>query len=345
MLEGLISIVLPIYNVEMFLERCLNSVTCQTYGNLEIILVDDGSTDKCPEICDHWEAKDPRIKVIHKKNAGLGMARNSGIECASGEYICFFDSDDYIVPDAIEKIYFSINKEKADIAIFGYKNITKEGKVESIVVPQTDRAVYSGAEIQEELLADLISPDFHKGTESNLCISAWTAMYSMKLIHETRWRFASEREMIAEDVYSHLLLYRYIRKAVIISEAFYCYCENQASLTHKYREDRYLQIVKFYNQCLKTSAELGYNETIMERLVWPYFSFTIAAMKQVVTADKPFAQRIRQLKEIVGDSTLQKALRIVRKQKLSLQRQVLFSFLRNKMTFASFALLFYKVKK
>ena len=100
--NGLVSVVVPIYNVEKYLDRCINSIVNQTYKDLEIILVDDGSPDRCPEMCDLWGKKDKRIKVIHKDNAGLGMARNTGIENARGEYICFFDSDDYVDLQTIE---------------------------------------------------------------------------------------------------------------------------------------------------------------------------------------------------------------------------------------------------
>ena len=115
MRKGVVSVVLPIYNVEKYLSRCLESVVNQSYRKLEIILVDDESPDKCPEICDKWAAKDSRIKVIHKKNGGLGYARNTGIENATGEYICFIDSDDYIASDTIEKAYKSGIESKADI--------------------------------------------------------------------------------------------------------------------------------------------------------------------------------------------------------------------------------------
>ena len=101
MQQGLISVVLPVYHTERYLDRCVTSVVNQTYSNLEIILVDDGSPDRCPQMCDEWAKKDSRIRVVHKQNAGLGMARNSGIEAATGEYICFFDSDDYVALDTI----------------------------------------------------------------------------------------------------------------------------------------------------------------------------------------------------------------------------------------------------
>ena len=101
MVSGLVTVVIPVYNVEAYLDRCVQSVVNQTYKNLEIILIDDGSPDNCPAMCDAWAQKDKRIKVVHKENAGLGYARNTGIEHATGEYICFFDSDDYVAPTLV----------------------------------------------------------------------------------------------------------------------------------------------------------------------------------------------------------------------------------------------------
>lgn len=116
----LVTVVIPIYNVVKYLDRCMQSVVNQSYGNLEIIMVDDGSTDGCYDLCDDWQTKDRRIRVIHKKNAGLGMARNTGIENARGSYICFFDSDDYIRLDAIETAVNSAITNNSEIVIWGW---------------------------------------------------------------------------------------------------------------------------------------------------------------------------------------------------------------------------------
>lgn len=126
-MQPLISIIVPVYNVEEYLNRCIESIICQTYNNLEIILVDDGSPDNCPAMCDKWTEKDKRIKVIHKENDGVGMARNSAIDIASGEYIMFVDSDDYIALDAVEALYERLISDKSDFAIGKHIDVYDDG--------------------------------------------------------------------------------------------------------------------------------------------------------------------------------------------------------------------------
>ena len=105
--DELISVVVPVYHVETYIERCVESLLQQTYSNLEIILVDDGGDDRCPQICDEYAKKDARIKVIHKKNGGLSDARNAGMRAASGKYLAYIDSDDYIQPEKQPEASFS----------------------------------------------------------------------------------------------------------------------------------------------------------------------------------------------------------------------------------------------
>ena len=121
----LISVIVPIYNVEPYLNQCIESIVKQTYNNLEIILVDDGSSDRCPAICDAWAKKDNRIRVIHQKNAGGGAARNAALNIAQGELIAFVDSDDYIAPDMYAHLV-SLLEQGADIAECGHINVTDD---------------------------------------------------------------------------------------------------------------------------------------------------------------------------------------------------------------------------
>lgn len=127
--KDLISIIIPVYNVEKYLSRCLDSVTTQTYTNLEIILVDDGSTDNCGKICEEYVQKDGRIKVIHKENGGLSDARNVGIQQATGKYITFIDSDDDVANEYIEYMYELLSKNNTKMSIATYTVVSKEKKI------------------------------------------------------------------------------------------------------------------------------------------------------------------------------------------------------------------------
>ena len=131
-MEDLISVVVPIYNVENYIKKCVDSILSQTYKNLEIILVDDGSPDRCGEICDKWTKKDNRIKVIHKENGGLSDARNSGIEIAKGDYLSFIDSDDYVNKDFI-KILYNLLIEDKNLRKKLSCNLKKENEASSIL--------------------------------------------------------------------------------------------------------------------------------------------------------------------------------------------------------------------
>ena len=126
-MNPIISVIVPIYNVEKYLPKCIESITNQTYTSLQIILVNDGSTDSCGEICDEYALKDDRIIVIHNENSGVASARNSGLEIASGEFLMFVDSDDYISSDAIQVLYDRIIKDNTDMAIAKHIDVFSDG--------------------------------------------------------------------------------------------------------------------------------------------------------------------------------------------------------------------------
>ena len=122
-----ISVIIPVYKVEKYLDRCVNSVLNQTLKDIEVILIDDGSPDGCPAMCEEYKKKDNRVRVIHKENGGLGYARNSGLEIATGEYIAFVDSDDFIEEDMYESLYSDAIKYNADVVLQGWKDDHKRG--------------------------------------------------------------------------------------------------------------------------------------------------------------------------------------------------------------------------
>ena len=162
----LISIIVPVYKAEKLLERCVNSITSQTYTNLEILLIDDGSPDNSGKICDELAQKDNRITVIHTKNGGAAKARNIGIDKAKGEYIAFVDSDDYIEPEMYQILLSALKDSGADIACSGIIRESADGKSQSIIRCPGEQKVYSGEDAIKEILLSR-----HVGS------SLWTKLY------------------------------------------------------------------------------------------------------------------------------------------------------------------------
>ena len=330
----LVTVVIPVFNVEKYLERCLCSVVNQTYKNLEILLIDDGSTDKCPEICDAWEKKDKRIKVIHKANQGLGMARNSGILNATGDFICFWDSDDYVELNTIESCIKNINKcDLPDAIIYGSKFIDKSGEITDRRVLNPPSQIYKSDEVQNIFLPALIASKW------NMLMSAWSCMYNMNLIREIKFLFVSERSIISEDVYSLLIFYNYVHHVRIINEASYCYCENPRSLTHTYRKDRYEKIKQFYTECMKICTDFGYNDATKGGLSISYYSYVVAAIKMIINSEETKSEKVALISEIVEDDCLQQALKIFKGYTHSIKKRLMVSVISLKNGFILYYLL------
>ena len=201
----LISVIIPIYNVEAYLDECIASVIAQTYSNLEIILVDDGSPDNCPQMCDEWAAKDSRIRVIHKENGGLSDARNAGIDRSTGDYIAFVDSDDWIEPEMYEIMLAALKNENADICACNILSCFLERRNAWGCEEYT---VGGSAEILSLLYRDTAYP-----------VSALNKLYHRKLWNDLRF----PKGKICEDAFTTYLLVDKASKIVQIPDALYCY--------------------------------------------------------------------------------------------------------------------------
>lgn len=323
-MKELVSVVIPVYNVEKYLDRCLNSVVSQSYTNLDIILVDDGSTDSCPAICEKWAEKDDRVKVIHKPNAGLGMARNTGIENAKGQYICFFDSDDYVDIKTIETALFALKGCKADVAVFGMSVVDGNGNVYKSFVPRSERNYYCGKDVTDIFLPGVMRSDGTVEKIDNIRFSAWSFLFSTELLNKYDWRFVSEREIISEDVYSLLTLFRHVDSAVIVKEALYYYCENNSSLTRSYDADRFEKSKYFYQKCIELCTEYEYPVSVKRSCMSSFLGNTFASMKQAVEFNSKKADALKCLRTIIDDEMLQDVLCDKKRDKLSLNIQIFF---------------------
>lgn len=212
--EPLISVIVPVYNVEAYLHRCLDSIICQTYQNLEIILVDDGSPDNSGAICDEYAKKDKRIQVIHKQNGGVSSARNAGLEAASGEYIGWVDSDDWIEHDMFEYLKDLAVTSQADVAQCG--RYWENG---DFVAEQYRSAC--GLQVID-LLAD-VTPSMWKGIANEV----WCKLFRADIIEHIRFR---NDLSVGEDIDFVLRVLRRAKRFAIGAEAKYHYCQRPESL-------------------------------------------------------------------------------------------------------------------
>ncbi|PMC81597.1 glycosyl transferase family 2 [Anaerococcus hydrogenalis] len=234
-----ISVIVPIYKVEKYLDRCVKSLINQTYKNVEIILVDDGSPDNCPEMCDDYAIKDSRIKVIHKENGGLSDARNVGIEKSTGSYIAFVDSDDWVKKIFIEELYNNIKKENADISIIGYTLIWDSGK-KITYGDNNDYFVYN----QEDAIKELLK---QKKFQCMVC----QKMYKREIFNEIKFPVGE----IYEDVAVSLPTFLKANKVVFSGKPMYFYYQREDSIVNeKFNENKL-----FFLDCCKEIIDYSNN--------------------------------------------------------------------------------------
>ena len=243
MKNDMISIIIPIYNVEKYLEKCLDSILNQTYKNLEIILIDDGSTDNSPNICNSYCEKDKRIKIIHKNNEGVSSARNKGIELSKGKYIVFIDSDDYVSNEHIEVLYDCIISNNVDLVISNLIDISED----EIILNNEEKESFLMN--KDQCLKELLSEDnfYH------LCCGN---IYRKDLLEKIRFNC---KYRIAEDLD---FLYRYIKQissAYFLSKNTYYYLKREGSATNSIYSEKWNDELKICNFIISEMVELENN--------------------------------------------------------------------------------------
>lgn len=267
--EKKVSIIVPVYKVEKYLERCVESLLRQTLKEIEIILVDDGSPDLCPELCDAYASRYENVRVIHKKNAGLGMARNTGLEVAVGEYVAFVDSDDYVEKEMYEELYSVAKEENADVVISG--GFISEGayRVTTINKEVEEEVICEGPEVKLLPLKMTGALPEHP-IDYEYAMSVCKGIYNRELIVEHHVCFLSEREFISEDLLFHFDIFQHVNKAIVIPKYFYHYCLNKESLTKTYQSKRFQRNVQFYEYVLELLGKRGFSSVYnlyVERLL------------------------------------------------------------------------------
>lgn len=279
-----ISIIVPVYNVEKYLEKCINSIINQTYQNLEIILIDDGSIDYSSKICDIFAEKDNRIRVIHKENEGVSVTKNLGIKISTGSYISFVDSDDYIDPRYIETLYKNLIECDADISTLSYKVIRKDGTIiqtgaDGLNMQEDEIAIYEDIDIIKELLKQKTIKNF-------VC-----KLYKKSILCEF------PVGVNYEDIIFSFEVLRKAKRVVYQNSCFYNYLKRKGSITATITEknlidfgnaifDRYTQVKNTYPSLQK------YN-------MYAFFESTMALSIKSVICDQQYSKVNDKLEEFL----------------------------------------------
>lgn len=278
--DVLVSVIVPIYNIQDYLEKCIESIINQEYHNLEILLINDGSTDDSYKICLNYETIDNRIKVINKENGGLSDARNKGIECSTGEYVVFIDGDDYVSPDYIKKLLKAITETQADVALCAFSIIDgKYNKTEAILLSELN-GVVSG----RDLLVAGMSKYGYK------YIVVWNKMYKKELFDNIKF----EKGKLYEDEYIHFKLFWICKIVAVINEPLYYYVQREGSIIQspmtiqKINEkcEMHRERIKFYEE--KGEKQLFYSACQM------YCNWLVECMRsQLDLMDKSYKYKLQ----------------------------------------------------
>lgn len=238
-MDPLISVIVPIYNVEKYLRKCIESIINQSYKNLEIILVDDGSTDSCGSICDEYAKIDKRIKVIHKENGGLSDARNMGIEAAGGDYLMFIDGDDYINEKMAEILYQRIKKDNTDLAMCNLFIVDEKGK--DIKERNYDMPLKDGIITSDEAVLGLL------GNKNGYYVSPCNKLYNRKVFNKIRFPFGKKYE----DAFIMHMIFINCQKISCVSKPLYCYVQRIGSAMRSAANIKNFDLVEaLYNRCV-----------------------------------------------------------------------------------------------
>lgn len=242
----LISVIIPVYNAQDYLEQCVESIINQSYKNLEIILINDGSTDASGKICDEYKLNDLRVNVLHIENQGVSNARNVGISYAKGQYVMFVDSDDWLHPKAIEKSLNLIQMNDSDIVFFSWEKVFYDRYVKENYLIQHGKILSeSDCQILRRRCIGLIDKELFDPVKTDIFNTPWAKLYKLDLIRSNNIHFIERKKVGMEDVLFNIHIFQYCNKIDLLPEYLYYYRQdNQTSLSKK---DTFVLDEKFRN--------------------------------------------------------------------------------------------------
>ncbi|MBQ8658549.1 MAG: glycosyltransferase family 2 protein [Clostridia bacterium] len=330
MKEPKISVIIPVYNVEIYLDECVGSVVEQTYHNLEIILVDDGSPDGCPQRCDQWAKLDSRIRVVHKENGGVSTARNQGLDIATGEYVYFLDSDDWLEKNTMEKLVGVLKRDNVDCVGFSFlKEFDNRSQRENNVL--WEEKTYRNEEFKKVFCRTiaLTGKDLMHLQKTNAFCVIWSKLYKKSVIDQNGLRFIDIKRLgTFEDGLFNIAFFSQATSFAYIDEALYHYRKtNVQSVTYNYKPDfynkQYEQIISIKNLISLEDDDL-IQEAYNNRIAYMAMEYCSNALKNKAK----FGVKYKELKRIFKDSFYLSSLKKFSAKKLPFFWKIYYTFLK-----------------
>lgn len=335
------SLILPVYNVEKYVKRCVNSLLRQEYTDYEIILVDDGSTDSSGSICDKLADKNNNIFAYHKENGGLSDARNYGMDRAKGNYILFIDSDDWVDEKLLISLHNHLNKSNVDILKFGFQKM-QEGNYKNTFFSYFNIGVYDRRQIEETILPYTIGPKRLFCYEQNACKSVWSHVYSLNFLRENNIRFVSEREILNEDHLFNLHTLLYAKSLEVTHYILYYYDYREGSLSKRYITNEFERKLKLHREYKLLLERNG----LFERYETPYYSecvdgFYACISNECCCWDETSKYAVQNIKKILNCKECEISLLKCKRSNMNLKGKVIYWLMRLKFAYLMYIL--YKI--
>ena len=339
-----VSVIVPVYNVEKYLKRCLESLINQRFKDIEIICINDGSTDNSSDILKEYEKKDTRIKIINQNNRGLSGARNSGIDIANGEYILFVDSDDWINLDMIKDMYEQANSNKCDVVICSYiREYSYKSREKNFNMPEI--TIYNEKDVSLKLHRKIIGPikeELANPEHTDSLVTAWGKLYKTNIIKGNNISFIDTKEIGTEDCLFNIYLFKYVKKAIFLNKPYYHYWkENSNSLTSTHKVNLKDKWINMYNYIREFLDENGYESVFYEALNNRICMSTLGlGLNECNRANRiSEINKIKNMKLILEDKYISSAFRKLELIYFPKHWRIFYRFNKNKRAFASYCML------
>ena len=340
-----VSIIVPVYNVENYIERCLNSLVNQTFKDIEIITINDGSTDKSLELLNKYAKEDIRISVIDLGDEGVSYCRNLGIEKANGKYIMFVDSDDWIDSSMVEVMYKKAEENKLDLVMCSYIREFKDHSKEKIFnLPQ--EIIYKEDKVKNELLRKLVGPIKEELSNPEMLDAlgtVWGKLYRADILKENKIKFVDLKKIgSAEDTLFNIFTFNYLKKVMFLNKSMYHYWrDNPKSVTSQYnpklKEQRKV-FFKYISDFIKeNNFEQVFEEALNNRICTSVLGLGLIECSKNNKISR--INKIKNIKIIINEEYIRNAYKNLELKYFSIHWRIFYFFIKNKMSFCSYLML------